>query len=91
MYFVPMFDDTDGYYDAASGVSFPKPWIHSALELTSTQWWSYWGALVDGLFSWEAAWPAVGDGSSADDGSMSPDMPVIDAASDNSKSYMVGE
>ena len=91
MYFVPMFDDTDGYYDAASGVKFSKPSIRSALKLTTIQWWSYWGALVDGLFSWEAAWPAVGDGSSADWGSMSPDTPVIDAALANSKSYMVGE
>lgn len=24
MYFMPMFDETDGYYAAASGVSIPK-------------------------------------------------------------------
>lgn len=23
MYFIPMFDETDGYYDSAAGVSFP--------------------------------------------------------------------
>lgn len=55
------------------------------------QWWSEWGGLVDGLFSWESAWPEVGDGNSADCGSMSPDMPVIDGASSHSKSYMVGK
>lgn len=54
------------------------------------QWWSYWGDLVDGLFSWEAAWPAVGDGSTSDAGSMSPDMDVIDGAEANSKDYMIG-
>lgn len=71
MYFIPMFDETDGYYDSAAG------------------WWSYWGDLVEGLFSWEAAWPVVGDGSSADCGSMSPDLPVIDGAEANSKGYMI--
>lgn len=34
MYFVPMFDDTDGYYASASGVSLPISSISSALELT---------------------------------------------------------
>ena len=61
----------------------------SAIDML--QWWSEWGDLVDGLFSWESAWPVVGDGSSSDSGSMSPDMPVIDGASSNSKSYMVGK
>ena len=86
-----MFDETAGYYDAADGVSIPASCVTSPLNLTSVQWWSYWGGLVDGLFSWEAAWPAVGDGSSSSCGSMSPDMPVITGASDHSKSYMVGE
>ncbi|KAL9125883.1 MAG: hypothetical protein Q9175_008010, partial [Cornicularia normoerica] len=71
MYFVPMFDETNGYYDSVSG------------------WWSEWGDLVDGLFSWEAAWPVVGDGSSPDCGSLSPDMPVMSGASNNDKSYMI--
>lgn len=71
MYFVPMFDDTDGYYDSTSG------------------WWSTWGNLVDGVFSWEAAWPTVADGSSTDVGSLSPDMPVINSASASQKSYMI--
>lgn len=90
MYFVPMLDDTAGYYESASSVSLPNSFISSALKLTSMQWWSYWGALVDGVFSWEAAWPAVGDGSTSSDGSMSPDTPVINGASDNSKGYMIG-
>lgn len=33
MYFVPMFDDTDGYYASASGVSLPSSFTSSALEL----------------------------------------------------------
>ena len=86
-----MFDETSGYYDAADGVGIPTTLVPSVPELTSTQWWSYWGGLVDGLFSWEAAWPDVGDGSSSDCGSLSPDVPVINGASDHSKSYMVGE
>ncbi|CAF9933479.1 MAG: hypothetical protein ALECFALPRED_005605 [Alectoria fallacina] len=52
-------------------------------------WWSYWGNLVDGLFSWEAAWPVVGDSNSADCGSMSPDIPVINGALNHGKSYMI--
>ena len=35
MYFIPMFDDTDGYYDSSSAVRIPKPSISLALELTS--------------------------------------------------------
>ena len=85
-----MFDDTDGYYDSASGVSLPPPSISSALVLTPIQWWSNWGGLLHGVFSWEAGWPAAGDGSSADVGSMSPDMNVIDGASTNKKDYMIG-
>ena len=33
MYFVPMFDDTDGYYASASGVSLPTSSPSSALVL----------------------------------------------------------
>ncbi len=90
LYFVPMFDETSGYYDSDSGVSLPASSDLTALELTSMEWWSYWGDVVDGVFSWEAAWPDVGDGSSSDCGSMAPDTPVINGASDNKKSYMIG-
>ncbi len=88
MYFIPMFDDTSGYYDAASGVSIPS-WLLTS-KLMSTQWWSYWGGLVDGLFSWEAAWPAVGDTDLSSVGDVSLDMPVMGASSVNKKGYMIG-
>lgn len=91
MYFVPMFDETSGYYDSGTGVSTTTWNISSVHELTRLQWWSDWGALVEGLFSWESAWPQVGDGSSSSCGSMSPDMPVIDGASSHSKGYMIGK
>lgn len=91
MYFVPMFDETSGYYDSGSAVSIATWNIISVHELTRLQWWSSWGGIVEGLFSWESAWPVVGDGSSSSCGSMSPDMPVIDGASSHSKSYMIGK
>ena len=34
MYFVPMFDDTSGYYDSGSGVSCPVSCITFVQELT---------------------------------------------------------
>lgn len=45
---------------------------------------------MDGLFSWESAWPVVGDGNSADVGSLSPELPVVSAALANGKGYMIG-
>lgn len=35
MYFIPMFDETDGYYESAAGVSRPAPFVSLALRLTS--------------------------------------------------------
>lgn len=35
MCFVPMFDDTDGYYTSASGVSLPTSSGSSSLKLTT--------------------------------------------------------
>lgn len=71
MYFIPDFDDTDGYYQAASG------------------WWSYWGDVVDGLFSWEAAWPPSGSLSGTYPGDVSPDLPVIKGTVAHDKGYMI--
>ncbi|KAL2047720.1 hypothetical protein N7G274_000762 [Stereocaulon virgatum] len=71
MHFIPDFDATDGYYQAADG------------------WWSYWGNVVDGLFSWEAAWPAIGGLGGSYPGDVSPDLPVIAGAYSHSKSYMI--
>ena len=28
---------------------------------SSPAWWDYWGPVVDGTFSWETAWPKVGE------------------------------
>ncbi|QDS76562.1 hypothetical protein FKW77_006819 [Venturia effusa] len=71
-YFVPDFDDTEGYYDAATG------------------WWDYWGGLVDGLFSWEAAWPPATTGvGGAYPGDISLDRTVQAAALSRGKTYMM--
>ncbi|KAL6716890.1 hypothetical protein ACLMJK_004802 [Lecanora helva] len=56
---------------------------------TASGWWSYWGGLVDGLFSWESAWPAVGDTDLSSIGAVSLDMPVINASVANKKGYMI--
>lgn len=50
-------------------------------------WWSYWGGVVDGLFSWESAWPAVGSSSGA--GSVTQDTIVANGAKSRSKTYMI--
>jgi len=70
LYFVPDFDDTDGYWGSSGG------------------WWYYWGGVVNGLFSWESAWPEmgqVGDGS----GGISRDEVIIEAAAAQDKTYMI--
>lgn len=72
VYFVPDFDRTQGYYDAASG------------------WWDYWGGVVDGLFSWEAAWPERAGYGGAYPGDVGPDAPVAAGAEARGKDYMVG-
>ena len=54
------------------------------------QWWSYWGDLVDGLFSWEAAWPAVGNTDMSAIGDLGLDMPVMQATTAHDKGYMIG-
>lgn len=54
------------------------------------QWWSYWGNLVDGLFSWESAWPLVGDTDPSAIGDVSSDMPVMQGAYSHNKGYMIG-
>ncbi|KAK0638185.1 Glucan endo-1 [Lasiodiplodia hormozganensis] len=50
-------------------------------------WWSYWGEVVDGLFSWESSWPKVGDRNTAD---MNLDKTVANGARDRKKAYMIG-
>ncbi|TVY25040.1 Mutanase [Lachnellula hyalina] len=69
IYFMPDFDGTSGYYDAADS------------------WWSYWGSVVDGLFSWESTWPNVG---ATNDGDLTLDTTVQAGAVAHGKTYMIG-
>lgn len=72
LYFVPDFDNTTGYYDAAP------------------EWWKYWGDVVDGVFSWEAAWPKRAGVGGAFPGDIGLDKTVLAGAQAHGKSYMMG-
>jgi len=81
MYFVPDFDETSGYYGGQSSYS---------------GWYYYWGPVVDGLFSWESAWPERGNPNpgtlgGAYPGDIGPDLTVQTGAIQNGKGYMMGE
>lgn len=52
----------------------------------SADWWAYWGSVVDGLFSWESAWPNVG---ASNVGDVSLDNTVIAGTSARGKTYMM--
>ncbi|PYH42401.1 glycoside hydrolase family 71 protein, partial [Aspergillus saccharolyticus JOP 1030-1] len=55
-------------------------------------WWYYWGNLTDGVFSWESAWPALGQQASAQTGGvggLARDQVIIDAAEQEGVSYMI--
>ena len=49
-------------------------------------WWSYWGNVIDGAFSWESAWPYAGDTNAGD---VSLDETVIAGTSSHGKGYMI--
>lgn len=49
-------------------------------------WWAYWGGIVDGVFSWESAWPQVG---ATNAGDVSLDNAVIAGTSSHGKTYMM--
>ncbi|KAE9373753.1 glycoside hydrolase family 71 protein [Stipitochalara longipes BDJ] len=72
IFFMPDFDETDGYYQAAGG------------------WWYYWGPVVDGIFSWETAWPARAGFGGKSPGDVSVDVPVLAGAHAHDKAYMMG-
>ena len=68
----------------------------------SPDWWSYWGPHVDGLFSWESAWPVVGatddgsvthpdSGSGPSNSAQGSDVTVMKGATAHSKPYMIRE
>lgn len=46
---------------------------------------------MDGVFSWEAAWPLKGGFGGSQPGDIYPDLPVIGAAKAHGKGYMIGE
>lgn len=55
------------------------------------EWWDFWGGLVDGLFSWEAAWPPANTGlGGAFPGDISLDLAVQAGALARGKTYMIG-
>ncbi|MCJ1312879.1 hypothetical protein MMC25_006555 [Agyrium rufum] len=80
MYFIPDFDETGGYYGDESSIE---------------GWYDYWGPVVDGVFSWESAWPQRGNPSpgtvgGAYPGDIGPDLSVQAGAIQNNKGYMMG-
>ena len=53
-------------------------------------WYYYWGDVVDGLLSWESAWPSRNGGPGGSyPGDIAPDVPVMNGATANSKAYMM--
>ena len=80
MFFIPDFDETTGYYGG---------------EDAYDGWYYYWGDVIDGLFSWESAWPKRGNPSpgtvgGAYDGDITPDLKVQKGALDRELTYMMG-
>jgi hypothetical protein len=51
------------------------------------EWWEYWGGVVDGLFSWDSAWPVVDSGTTP--GAVSRDATVLAGAKNHEKLYMI--
>ncbi|KAH8193612.1 hypothetical protein TruAng_012222 [Truncatella angustata] len=52
-------------------------------------WWEYWGDVVEGIFSWEAAWPSRSGFGGLYPGDVSPDVPVLAGATKHGKGYMI--
>ncbi|KAF4500771.1 Glucan endo-1,3-alpha-glucosidase agn1 [Fusarium agapanthi] len=48
-------------------------------------WWSYWGPIVDGIFSWESAWPERKGFGGKYAGDVSIDVPVLAGAHKHDK------
>jgi glucan endo-1,3-alpha-glucosidase len=55
---------------------------------STSQWWDYWGSVIDGVFSWETAWPGAG---SSGEGDVSQDSVILKGTKAHSKSYMIRE
>ncbi|KAJ6474433.1 glycoside hydrolase [Mycena vitilis] len=65
----------------------------------ATDWWDYWGGIVDCVFSWDAAWqkrpgidPTTGKpyAGSLAPGSTDIDQPVMDSARSRGRAYTMG-
>ncbi|KAL2291156.1 hypothetical protein FJTKL_13817 [Diaporthe vaccinii] len=72
VYFIPDFDDTEGYYKA------------------SEAWWGNWGPVLDGVSSWESAWPQIVGSDPSKPGDVSKDEKVLTSANGRDKGYMIG-
>lgn len=53
-------------------------------------WWEYWGPVVDGIFSWETAWPERGGFGGKFAGDVSIDVTMAKSAAKHKKMYMMG-
>lgn len=51
----------------------------------------YWGPIVDGVFSWETAWPEYNGFGSDGVGDVSVDQTVLNGVRAHLKTYMMGE
>lgn len=91
----------DGQLTNAEFAAWKSSWANALYfvpDLDNTQgyytadpgWWQYWGDVVDGLFSWEAAWPSIGGGDGRGPGDVSLDQVVANGAASHLKSYMIG-
>ncbi|EEU34917.1 uncharacterized protein NECHADRAFT_79819 [Fusarium vanettenii 77-13-4] len=52
--------------------------------------WEHWGQVVDGLFSWESAWPLREGKGGAFPGDIGPDKPLMAGMKKYNKKYMIG-
>ncbi|CAM1506137.1 Fc.00g057780.m01.CDS01 [Cosmosporella sp. VM-42] len=88
---------SDGGYTNTAWSSFKQTYanqLYFVPDFDSTQgyytadpgWWSYWGGVVDGVFSWESAWPNVGNTNAGD---ISLDQTVVAGTKSHGKSYMM--
>jgi hypothetical protein len=55
----------------------------------ASSWWIYWEAVVDGLFSWESAWPEPASLSGTSPSDVALDVAVISGTREHGKSYMM--
>ncbi|KAI0149494.1 glycoside hydrolase family 71 protein [Xylariaceae sp. FL1272] len=76
------FKDDNGVY------LIPNPDSDESYFDSPATFWQEWGDALDGVFTWETAWP--GQSSSPSNVSDSRDKTVMDGASDAGKTYIMG-